>query len=52
MALDLGEHDRARELISRTSARARRWIGELVGENRLKPGMAVRRLSTGHRADP
>jgi len=43
MALDLEDHERARALISRTSARARRWIGELVDEDRLKPGMAVRR---------
>ncbi len=43
MALDLGEADRARELVSRASARARRWIGELVDDDALQAGMAVRR---------
>jgi len=42
MALDLEDPSRARSLISSTSERARRWIGELVGEEKLSGGMAVR----------
>jgi multidrug efflux pump subunit AcrA (membrane-fusion protein) len=41
MALDLGQVDYARSLVSGTSRQARDWIGELAGE--LEPGMAVRR---------
>ena len=43
MALDLGDHERARALIARTSDAARRWIGVLAGDQELRPGMAVRR---------
>ena len=44
MSLDLGNHERAREQVARTSHRARSWIGELAGDEELRPGMALRRL--------
>lgn len=50
MALDLGDAERARELVSRASSRARRWIGELL-DSELQPGMAVRR-SPAHEREP
>jgi PAS domain S-box-containing protein len=42
MALDLQQVDYARALVSRTSAHARHWIGELSGGDRLEPGTALR----------
>jgi PAS domain S-box-containing protein len=42
MALDLGQVDYARSLVSSTSRQARNWIGELAGDQELLPGMAVR----------
>ncbi len=42
MALDLGQVDLARRVVSRTSEHARHWIGELVGSDQLQPGMALR----------
>jgi PAS domain S-box-containing protein len=45
MALDLDDPARARELVSRASARARRWISELVDDDALAGGTAFRRTS-------
>lgn len=42
MALDLGQFDFARSLVSRTSEHARHWIGELAGAEQLQPGKAKR----------
>ena len=42
MALDLGQTELARSLISRTSNHARHWIGELAGGDQLEPGSALR----------
>lgn len=42
MALDLGQVDYARSLVASTSRHARDWIGQLAGDQQLKPGMAVR----------
>ena len=42
MALDLGQVDLARSLVSRTSNHARHWIGELAGGDQLDPGVARR----------
>jgi len=42
MALDLGQLDLARTVVSRTSEHARHWIGELAGSDQLQPGMALR----------
>ena len=42
MAMDMDQLDFARDLVARTSAHARHWIGELAGGDRLEPGMAVR----------
>jgi PAS domain S-box-containing protein len=47
MALDLGQVDYARQVIGRTSSKARSWIGELTDEE-LTPGMAVRSTPAEH----
>ena len=47
MALDLDQHDYAREVIASTSERARAWIGQLAEGRQLEPGMAVRRTAAG-----
>lgn len=41
MALDLERYDDARTAIASTSARARRWIGELAVDAQIMPGGAV-----------
>lgn len=41
MALDLERYGDARTAIARTSARARRWIGELAVDTQIHPGEAV-----------
>ena len=41
MALDLERYDEARTAIASTSARARRWIGELAVDAQIMPGGAV-----------
>lgn len=41
MALDLERYDDARSAIASTSARARRWIGQLAVDDQVKPGSAV-----------
>lgn len=43
MALDLGQVERAREIVALVSDHARRWIGELAEGEELAPGAAVRR---------
>jgi signal transduction histidine kinase len=53
MCYDLGEHERARELIGTTSRRARRWIGELISASGpLHPGVARRTPVDGDTGDP
>ena len=42
MALDLERYTEAHSAIARTSAQARRWIGELAVDHQVKPGTAVR----------
>jgi PAS domain S-box-containing protein len=42
MALDLGQVDRAREIVALVSDHARQWIGELAGGEEIAPGAAVR----------
>ncbi|MET0997070.1 MAG: PAS domain S-box protein [Marmoricola sp.] len=42
MALDLERYAEARKAIARTSAQARRWIGELAVDHQVQPGTAVR----------
>lgn len=42
MALDLEDHDLARQVVARTSDHARQWIGALAGDGSLGPGTAVR----------
>lgn len=51
MALDLDRVAYAREVIAQTSAEARRWIGELVGDQPFEPGTAVRRTPAGRRGE-
>lgn len=43
MALDLGQVERAREVVALVSDHARQWIGELAGGEEISPGAAVRR---------
>lgn len=42
MALDLGQVERAREIVAAVSDQARKWIGVLAGGEEMAPGSAVR----------
>ena len=51
MSLDLGRYDDARTAIASTSARARRWIGELAVDAQIMPGGAVLDVPTHAASD-
>ncbi|GEP39187.1 hypothetical protein NPS01_28500 [Nocardioides psychrotolerans] len=51
MAFDLERYAEARSAIASTSARARRWIGELAVDHQVQPGTAVRDAPPGCEAD-